>query len=477
MRYNIFLCGFAVLIFSVLLSVVPSYAVEVGVDSPPNPSDRYYDTRLEYIYGSTIEYNNRFFGSYVALKYEPTYYGSFIAKSVNSSASHGYLMRTYAFVDVTNTSDYLYQLYVHSVYQIDSMSSTSWGDVRDSNYDYNSFFTSEGKRYLVVYSNSSLPDDFDVVEVTNYYNDTVQFLSDKYWVNLTNAEIFELCKNFDHPQLIGEYDSTIPCLVRADVAFSNVSTSDSDVKSGHVVGIVSPLTSQGVLTSDYYIDYQCFFGYVTCQTSPYYKDLDYKVYSVMKYNGGVDLSLFNSDVLSWTESTYNPFTSGAKSLKVSCNTISINMRLRRKSDGAYGDWYSVGINNLGFNESSYTISGDGYKPVSTGYSGIVNGSSQTIVPTSDFDDLLTTQNNPSTTISANGVSLGTSEGGGVLQQGGVIDLITATGDTNYDNILSYLGEVPKLIGVVFGYLPPFFISFITTAFILLVTIGIVKVLI
>ena len=469
MRFNVMLCSIATLIFSAFLSIVPTYAVEVGVDVPPNPTNISFDDRLFSVVGSTAFDGSSYYASYIASNYEPTYYGSFINKNgVNK------LMRTYAYVPTSN-SNYLWQLFTVNYLNSSSFSTVAWGSVRDSNYQYQSTITIDGVTYVVMSTNVLLPNNVDF-SVLEYFNDSVQLIEGE-WSDYTDSQIFELCKNFDHPAIIGEYDSSIPCLVRADVSFSNVPTSDDDVLAGHVVGIISPFTNQGALTSDYYIDYQCFFGYITCKTVPFVAELDTKLYSSIKYNGGVDMSLFNSDVLNWTETTYNPFRSGSGSVKVSCNTISLNMRLRRKSDGNYGDWYTVGINNLGYNESSYSIRGGNYNPVSTGYSGIVSGSVQTIVPTADFDDLLTSQNNPSTTISANGTNLGTSEGGGVLQQGGILDLITSTGETNYDNILSYLGDVPKLMGVVFGFLPPFFISFITTAFLLLVTVGLVKMLI
>lgn len=489
MKYNVFLLSITSLIFAFLLSVVPAYAVEVGGEVPPNPSTLYYDDGCSYVYGSTIDYNNRSFGSYIAMNREPEFYGTFIAKTVSSSNGHSYLMRSYAFIDVTNNSDYLYQLYNYGLYQTNSMASVGWGDVLDSSYGYNHFITVDNKRYLVVNSNTNVSDDFVVSDVANYYNDTVQFLSDKFWTDLTDRQIFDLCVNFDHPQLIGEYDSSIPCLIRADVSFSNVTIRQTDglggnleplTQAGQISGIVSPFTNKGPLTSDYVIDYQVLFGMATCRTLPVNQVIATDILTLTKYNGGLSLDIFNQASIDYVTEKYavGKFFEGSNKLKVSCNVISLNARLRRKSDGAYGDWYSIGVNNLGFNDSSYHVDYDGnYKPLSQGYSGIVSGSVQTILPSADFDDALTSQNAPSTAISVNGTSLGTSESGGVLQQGGIMDLITATGETNYNNILSYLGDVPKLMGVVFGYLPPFFISFITTAFVLLITIGLIKMLV
>lgn len=486
MRYNLILCSIVTLIFSVFLTVVPAFAsVEVGVDVPPNPSDKYYDSRCEYVYGSTIEYGGRYFGSYVACNIEPSYYGTFIANAVPNGSS--WLMRSYAFVDVTNRSDYLFQLYVYSVYQNSSMNLIGWGEVRDSSYDYNHFLTVDDRTYLVVVSNPSLPDTFNVSNVTNYYNDNIEYLDDEYWTSLTDRDIFDKCVNFDHPAIIGEYDASIPCLVRADVSFSNVTVRETvdnngDIvpltQAGQIAGIVSPFTNKGFLTSEYAVDYKVFFGMTTCKTVPVNEVVNTESFTLTKYNGGLSLDIFNQASVDWVADNYSvgKFRENPGRKRVSCNVIVVNARLRRKSDGAYGDWYTIGVNNLGYNDNSYHIDYNGYyKPLSQGYSGITSGTNDN--PMGEFDDSLTSQYNPSTSITANDVSLGTSENGGVLQQGGVLDLITANGDTNYDNILDALGDVPQLFGVVFGFFPPYVLAFIGTAFILLVSIGIVKILI
>lgn len=474
MKYNVILLSLATLFFSVFLSVVPSYAnVEVGVDVPPNPTDISFDDRCEYVYGSTIYDGSKYYASYVASNEDTTIYGSFI-----NIAGVNKLFRSYVYIPITDNS-YLWQNFAVGYTNANNFTSVAWGSVRDSSYQYKTIVNIDGVQYLSINTNTLLPNDISLSEV-EFFNDSVQLLENE-WSSYSETDIFNLCKDFDHPQLIGEYDASIPCLIRADVSFSNVTLAETDVplvQTGHVEGFVSPLTNKGVLTSEYVVDYQVFFGYLTCKNTPFYghvQQLDSDFYSFWKYNGGLDLSIFNDTVEAWTRDKWLPFPSAM--VRVSCNTISINARLRRKSDGNYGDWYSIGVNNLGFNPDSYSVTGSDYIPKSTGYSGIVSGATQTLTPTADFDDLLTTQNAPSTSIIANDSSLGTSESGGVLQQGGIVDLITATGDTNYDNILDALGDVPQLLGTVFGFFPPYVLAFIGTAFILLVSIGIVKILI
>lgn len=473
--------AFVVVIVSFTLSSVKA---DYGEENPPYPPSTLPISELTYYFGSSLmDSNGVTYGIYRAFDRTPSYQGVFLNPRADGSGNF----------DLVACACFPYdsQLTWTRCAFNNTTTSESWRNTLDIFYGLSSYsqgeysFTdSDGIRWIVLFNDSVIvPSSF----VNNsVYGDYIQPLSSHL---STASEWYEACKNYVPPTVLGEYDSTIPTLIRSDVAFSNVPTSitnalgDTTVYSGNVVGIVAPFTTSGVLTSDYYVDYQVFFGYSTVQTRPYIKELDLQYYSTMVYNGGLDLSVFNDNVLAWTESNYSSLRNPSGNLRVSCNTISINARLRRKSDGNYGDWYSIGVNNLGFNEDSYNQSSsnfvinDGYTPISQGYSGIVSGSNQSITPTADFDDLLTSEASPSTSISSNGTSLGTSTDGGVLQQGGVLDLITATGETNYDNILSYLGDVPKLLGVVFGFLPPFFISFITTAFILLVTIGLVKMLI
>lgn len=483
MKFDVLLCSIATLIFSVFLSVVSVFAY--GEENPPYPPSTLPYEDLTFYFGSSLmDSNGRTYGIYCAFDRTPSYRGVFL----NPRSDGNFDLVACACFPYDTSLAWTYCRYNNTT------SPESWRSTLDHFYGLSgyemgeySFTAPDGIRWIVLYNNTvSVPSSF----VDNpIYGDYIQILTEHL---STASEWYEACHDYVPPTIIGEYDSTIPTLKRADVSFSNVPTSITtlsgmsvvpSVYSGHIVGIVSPFTSQGLLTSDYYVDYQVIFGYSTLKMRPYIKEIDKKYYTAMRYDGGLSLDIFNDEVYAWTEDTYISLLNPTGDLRVSCNAISINARLRRKSDGSYGDWYSIGVNNLGYNESSYEQSagnivlGDGYTPLSQGYSGIVSGSEQTLTPTANFDDLLTNQVNPSTSITSNDVSLGTSNNGGILQQGGILDLITADGETNYNNILDALGDVPQLFGVVFGFFPSYVLAFIGTAFILLVSIGIVKILI
>lgn len=451
----------------VFAEIVPS-----DEQSPPQPSTSNLQISNPYIIGSTVEIDGIYVGRYIASNYQPTFYGSYL--TIRNGSPY-LVISSYYQVGVGGSlsiTDLKYQMFLGSDYQsnpIWSQNLVSWGQVSNqpTNISTSAYQTfNNGIIYFVREEYWAIPSsNFSEYQT---FGDSVQIL-DINWSSLTDQEKFNYAVNFSHASLTTYYDPSIPSFVKSTfyVNRTPVSSNNSLITYPLVTGTLDTLLSDGSTfdLSIYFIDIIAestagtwrFSGNLQSGTATS-KLIDSTTFYYSKYNGNsLDLSLFNTQLLR----DYSRLSLPSNSTSIVPNDVVFNVRLRRKSDGCFGNWLVLSLDKTGYGNRD-----QGYN--TNALTGISSGASNNATPTTNTDSSLTSNANINVTFGFDDTSLGTSNGMSRLVQNGTFQAV------DIGSITSVFGQVPQLFGAVFSFLPPFVLQFIALAFTTVVAVAIIK---
>ena len=478
MKINTFFCGFTAFIIFALLSFVPCFAVVPDDNScPPNPPSSGYSSSNVDCVGTTAYYstNNVYYCGYIACNYPIDYYGSFITTSYGEPQ-----MRIYAYIrvgvgGVFDRTDITWQTIGRDIITGGLSPLTPWGNF-DWSFQYKTIESYNNSiQYLKVSNTVSLPHNVDY-DSYSYFNDVVQFL-EKDFSEYTEQDIFNLCLDFSHPSVIGVYDDTVPSFTKANFNFSNIIDDNVDkvaANRGVISGELQSLLSDGTqyTSSEYFVDLRTSIKYNLSvmggnEYSPILTLAQSQTFSHSYYGqNDLDLTTFNDmyhdDMLLFVRGV--PSAPPGRVRIVTADSITLNVRLRRRSDGNYGNWLVVKADNVGD-----SVWNGREQPVSSGVSGIQYGSEPLEGSVSTIDSGLTGQTGVKVNFTVDGSALGSSSNGSRIYEGGGNHSTVDVGA-----ITQSVKSVPQLFGVVFSFLPPEILLFISVAFVTLIAVAIVK---
>ena len=468
--------SFLILTLCVCLLFIKSVFAYVDVNednSPPFPNDNNLLVGDNYIIGTSNNYNDNWQGCFIASNQAPAFYGSFY--TIDSSRPRLHVCAFYQIGANGNWHDTTLELqgfsatsfaYTSNIWT----SSSAWGRVFNKDYNWfssNVYTYNNGINYYYADFSCDLSSQLDSNSYT-WFNDSVEILSVD-WYNLSNSQIFQKCVNFSHPTIMGVYDNSVPTFISADLHANKVSISDSMCDTLSLSGQLNNVLSDGNTfdSETYVIDSLASLEFGLWQFGGSWQSGDAFSKCIKTYNfnysifnlSNLNLDLFNGSFRNTVNNDIPSFSGSDKYLTP--NNLVLNFRLRRKSDGNFGDWFVLDMSDLGYGNRStgYTTSAN---------SGIVTGASNFQNASSQIDSELTENSNIKVSFDFNGTSLGTSYGKRLYEGGGY------NSSVDIGRITTNFGQVPQMFSVVFSFLPPFVLEFIAMAFVTTVAVAIVK---
>lgn len=469
MRYNFILCSLTSVIFSLFLFVVTSFGADYPSNNPPFPPSELPADNLSYYFGSALSSDGHsFYGNFISYDRTPTYKGVFLRPRSSSSSGYDLITcacfpydtnLTWSTCKYTNTNSAVnWRTTIEHFY---GLSSYSMGE--------HSFYDSSNTRWIVYWDSVQIP--LSLVNIENgvlnntIYGDYIQVIDSSVD---TASEFYGLCESYFVPIPEGSFNDSIPSFVDSYSYYWEgqlpISSSGLEMITYYATNIdFSPSLSDGSTydSSIYVIDYALRF------TIGGYREVDSvaESYQLATTQSFQELSLANTDTHFVLNNMFHDISMdpiyhfmGVGFDKYAWQDVYVSARLRRRSDGAFGHWYTVRADKLPTSESSF-------------YTGLTSGIEDSVNSAfSEIDSALSSAVDTVSSFVKDDVAMGTAKNNNRIYEGGGLGFEPV----DVSSLTGVVRQVPSLFAVIFSFLPPEVLLFISTAFVTMIALAIVK---